>query len=322
MTTIDQKRMLKLAGLLKEGVEEWIDEEETPSGADAVRARIKKMNTKAKEGGGPDDFYLLLDPDYMINAGIDTEEKLDQYFAHEDEREAYKASLHRGFDDDDDFSDYVRDVDRDMPTSWDEEAEEADKEWLSQSLHTHAGQDDEDLLVKEPVASAEEEELERLPMHSGMGRRLEETYIDNLGDGSVKESLEEAPPPSDPEGRKKAGMKPLKDQEEKGPFGEALPTGSQLPKDALKVNPGLIENLIRALVREVLLEKKAKTYKGKSMRLGGGGRFAKFVDSLKKSGKSEEQARAIAYKAGAKKYGKEKMKKMAAAGKKRAAKKD
>ena len=28
MTTIDQKRMLKLAGLLKEGVEEWIDEEE------------------------------------------------------------------------------------------------------------------------------------------------------------------------------------------------------------------------------------------------------------------------------------------------------
>jgi hypothetical protein len=26
MTTLDQKRMLKLAGLLKEGVEEWIDE--------------------------------------------------------------------------------------------------------------------------------------------------------------------------------------------------------------------------------------------------------------------------------------------------------
>lgn len=150
MTTLDQKRMLKLAGLLKEGVEEWIDEEETPSGADAVRDRIEKMNAKAKEGVGPDDFLLLLDPDHMINAGIDTEEKLDQYFADEDEREAYKASLHRGFDDDDDFSDYVRDVDRDMPTSWDDEAEE--------------------------------EELERMPKQMGMGRGagLEETYIDNM----------------------------------------------------------------------------------------------------------------------------------------------
>lgn len=261
MTTLDQKRMLKLAGLLKEGVEEWIDEEETPSGADAVRDRIEKMNAKAKEGVGPDDFLLLLDPDAIINAGVDTKEKLDQYFADEDEREAYKASLHRGFDDDD-FSDYVRDVDRDMPTSWDEEAEEADKEAFKQSLHTHAGQDDEDLPVKEPVASAEEEEFERMPKRMGMGRGagLEETYIDNM-------------------------------------------------KEA-----------IRAMVREVLLEK-AKTYKGKSMRLGGGGRFAKFVDSLKKSGKSEEQASAIAYKAGVKKYGKEKMKKMATAGKKREANK-
>jgi len=263
MTIIDQKRMLKLAGLLKEGVEEWIDEEETPSGADAVRARIEKMNAKAKEGIGPDDFLLLLDPDAMINAGVDTEEKLDQYFAHEDEREAYKASLHRGFDDDDDFSDYVRDVDRDMPTSWDEEAEEADKEAFKQSLHSHAGQDDEDLLVKEPEASAEEEELERMPKRMGMGRGagLEETYIDNM-------------------------------------------------KEA-----------IRALVREVLLEK-AKSYKGKSMRLGGGGRFAKLVDDLKKKGKSEKQAKALAAAIGRKKYGKEKMKKMAAAGKKREAKKD
>lgn len=95
----------------------------------------------------------------------------------------------------------------------------------------------------------------------------------------------------------------------------------RMPKSMGMGRGASLEETIRALVREVLLEKKAKTYKGKSMRLGGGGRFAKFVDSLKKSGKSEEQARAIAYKAGAKKYGKEKMKKMAAAGKKRAAKK-
>ena len=126
------------------------------------------MNAEAKKGLGPYDLYIGLDPDAMINAGIDTPEKLDQYFADEEEREAYKASLHRGFDDDDDFSDYVRDVDRDMPTSWDEEAEEADKEAFKQSLHSHAGQDDEDLLVKEPEASAEEEELDLLPKHRGM----------------------------------------------------------------------------------------------------------------------------------------------------------
>lgn len=98
MTTIDQKRMLKLAGLLKEGVEEWIDEEENVA-----------------------------------------------------------------------------------PTSLEDEEEEY-KEWLAQSLHTHAGQDNEDLPVKEPVASAEEEEFERMPKQMGMGRGagLEETYIDNM----------------------------------------------------------------------------------------------------------------------------------------------
>lgn len=261
MSTLDQKRLLKLAGLLKEGLEEWPrglaeEEEDVPPakddqldipmghGAEAVRDRIEKMNAKAREGVGPDDFLLLLDPDAMINSGIDTPEKLDQYFADEEEREAYKASLHRGFDDDYDFSDRLTDNEP-LPS----------------------------VEPKEPEASAEEEELERMPKRMGMGRGagLEETYIDNMPSGKVSENVRKA---------------------------------------------------IRALVKEVLLEKKAKTYKGKSMRLGGGGRFAKFVDSLKKSGKSEEQARAIAYKAGAKKYGKEKMKKMAAAGKKRAAKKD
>ena len=57
----------------------------------AVRDRIEKMNAKAKEGLGPDDFLFSLDPDAMIDSGIDTEEKLDQYFADEDEREAYKS---------------------------------------------------------------------------------------------------------------------------------------------------------------------------------------------------------------------------------------
>ena len=56
-------------------------------------------------------------------------------------------------------------------------------------------------------------------------------------------------------------------------------------------------------------------------RLGSGGRFKAFVSKLKKEGKSEESAKAIAASAGRKKYGAKKMAKMAAAGRRRAAKK-
>lgn len=317
MSTLDQKRLLKLAGLLKEGMEEWprglAEEEDVPPakddqldipmgyGAEAVRDRIEKMNARAREGVGPDDFLLLLDPDAMIKSGIDTPEKLDQYFADEKKREDYKASLHRGFDDDYDFSDML-----------------SDNELLPS------------VEPKEPEASAEEEELERLPKQMGMGRgaRLEETYIDNMKEEVDEHTIEKSSV------KTPAGMELLRALEmiEKKIMGqeaweeaeaEALKRKAQSVADTLTLQQqSKLQEAIRALVREVLLEKKAKTYKGKSMRLGGGGRFAKFVDSLKKSGKSEEQARAIAYKAGVKKYGKEKMKKMAAAGKKRAAKKD
>ena len=58
---------------------------------------------------------------------------------------------------------------------------------------------------------------------------------------------------------------------------------------------------------------KAKTYKGKSMREGGGGRFAKMVDSLKKQGHSVEHAKAIAAAIGRKKLGSAKMAKYAKA---------
>lgn len=65
-----------------------------------------------------------------------------------------------------------------------------------------------------------------------------------------------------------------------------------------------------------------KTYKGKSLKKGGGGKFAKMVDAIEKSGKvSEKQAKAIAASAGRKKYGKAEFQQMAAKGKKRAAKK-
>jgi len=55
----------------------------------------------------------------------------------------------------------------------------------------------------------------------------------------------------------------------------------------------------------------------KSMEPGGGGRFAKMVSGLKKEGKSEDSAKAIAASVGRKKYGKSKFQEMAAAGKKK-----
>jgi hypothetical protein len=55
----------------------------------------------------------------------------------------------------------------------------------------------------------------------------------------------------------------------------------------------------------------------KSMEPGGGGRFAKMVSGLKKKGKSEESAKAIAASIGRKKYGKSRFQEMAAAGKKK-----
>ena len=62
----------------------------------------------------------------------------------------------------------------------------------------------------------------------------------------------------------------------------------------------------------------AKTYKGKSLELGGGGRFAKLTDKLKAQGKSAGAAKKIAASIGAAKYGRKRMSQMAAAGKKRA----
>lgn len=55
---------------------------------------------------------------------------------------------------------------------------------------------------------------------------------------------------------------------------------------------------------------------GKSMKLGGGGRFAKVEAEAKKSGAKNPAAVAAA--AGRAKYGNEKMSKMAAAGRRRA----
>ena len=55
----------------------------------------------------------------------------------------------------------------------------------------------------------------------------------------------------------------------------------------------------------------------KSMKLGGGGRFAALKSKIEKEGKSASSAAAIAASAGRKKYGKAKMVKMAVAARKR-----
>jgi len=57
---------------------------------------------------------------------------------------------------------------------------------------------------------------------------------------------------------------------------------------------------------------------GKSMKLGGGGRFKKLVKSLKSKGKSAGSAAKIAASIGRKKYGGKKMASMAKKGKKTA----
>ena len=64
----------------------------------------------------------------------------------------------------------------------------------------------------------------------------------------------------------------------------------------------------------------ARKKKSKSMRPGGGGRFAKLKKEIAKKGKVKNPA-AVAAAIGRKKYGKKKMAKWAAQGRKRAAKK-
>jgi hypothetical protein len=65
----------------------------------------------------------------------------------------------------------------------------------------------------------------------------------------------------------------------------------------------------------------AQTYRGKSLRPGGGGRFARLVDRLRARGYSEKRARAVAATVGRKKYGARQMAQWAAAGRKRSRRK-
>lgn len=61
------------------------------------------------------------------------------------------------------------------------------------------------------------------------------------------------------------------------------------------------------------------TYRGKSLRPGMGGHFARMVDALRAKGKSKAAAEGIAAEQGRRKYGAAKMASYAAAGRRRAA---
>jgi hypothetical protein len=63
--------------------------------------------------------------------------------------------------------------------------------------------------------------------------------------------------------------------------------------------------------------KKTGSYKGKSNKIGGGGRFSQLVDAMEGKGMSMKRAKAVAAAAGRKKYGKIRFQKMAAVGRKR-----
>lgn len=368
MSTIDQKRMLKLAGLLKESVEEW------PRGL-AEESLTDKLEDKTATEADADfndvpradvEGDLDIPMGYAPGEDQDEKEKKMLYSVYSDMYKELNNIRPRWVDPEEltveDLRMMIDDLANEEPLEAPEGYEDEplpplqihldDFQFMNQDFEE--SEEERDILELQP--SAEEEEYERLPKQMGMGRSgslkeqddsdsessegdsdsgdseggesegsesLDETYV-----GNMKEEVEEG---AILRGQVKtpAGMELLRALEaiEQKIMGkqaweeaeaELLKRKAQSVADTLEMQQAKkLQEAIRFLVREVLAEKKSKTYKGKSMRLGGGGRFAKFVDSLKKSGKSEEQARAIAYKAGVKKYGKGKMTKMAAAGRKR-----
>ncbi len=357
--------MLKLAGLLKESMEEW------PRGIaeESLTDKLEDKTSTEADGDFNDVPPANVEGDLDIPMGYapgedqDEKEKKMLYSVYSDMYKELNNIRPRWVDPEElsvkdlqmMIDDLANEEPLEAPEGYEDEPlppQEDEFEFMPQDFE----ETEEERAIRELQPSAEEEELERLPMRMGIGRGaslkeqddsdsessggdsdsgdseggesegsegLDETHNDNM-----KEEVEEG---AILRGQVKtpAGMELLKALEaiEQRIMGkqaweeaeaELLRKKAQSVADTLEMQQAKkLQEAIRSLVREVLAEKKAKTYKGKSMRLGGGGRFAKFVDSLKKSGKSEEQARAIAYKAGAKKYGKGKMAKMAAAGRKR-----
>ena len=263
MSTLDQQRLLKLAGLLKEGMEEWPRHLEEAEEEEVPKAKLGDLDEPMGYDVGEPEYKWEPSPDmsreHMESLYSDMYKELHNIrprwvdFENISDSELRQMLVNLQddienappLDDDDDFSDYVRDVDRDMPTSWDEEAEE--------------------------------EELERMPKQMGMGRgaSLEETYIDNM-----KEEVEEH---AIVRGKVKtpAGMELLKALEaiEQRIMGkeaweaaeaEALRIKAQSVADTLEMQQQhKLQEAIRSLVREVLLEKKTKNYKMSKMASAG-----------------------------------------------------
>lgn len=166
MSRLDQKRLLKLAGLLKEGMEEWprsLTEEE-----EELVPKAKVGNLDVPMG------YDIGEPEYKWEPPSDREAMESLY------SDMYKElhNIRPRWVDFENLSDsklrkMILDLQDDIDASF--ESEQFDREREEEYVAR-----ERDIEELEP--SAEEEELERLPKHMGMGRGagLEETYIDNM----------------------------------------------------------------------------------------------------------------------------------------------
>jgi hypothetical protein len=178
MTTLDQKRMLKLAGLLKEGVEEWIDET-APDMEKVPHANV--------------DADLDIPMGYAPGEDQSDDRKEDLYSLYSDMYKEINGVRPRWVRPEElsveDLEMMVKDLQNDIDVSI------KDQDWYDYRSKIADEDYEKETEIRELQPSAEEEEYDLQPKQMSMrksGNRprfpsLEETYIDNM-----KESLEEA----------------------------------------------------------------------------------------------------------------------------------
>lgn len=179
MSTLDQKRLLKLAGLLKEGIEEWPRHLEEAEEEEVPKARLGDLDEPMGYDVGEPEYKWEPSPDmsreHMESLYSDMYKELHNIrprwvdFENISDSELRQMLVNLQddidnappLDDYEDYEDYEAEADREV-------------EAFKQSLYMQ-GEEDQEFL--EPEASAEEEELERMPKHIGMGRgaSLDET---------------------------------------------------------------------------------------------------------------------------------------------------
>lgn len=163
MSTFDQKRLLKLAGLLKEGMEEWPRHLEEAEEEEVPKAKVGNLDVPMG--------YDIGEPEYKWEPSPDmSREHMESLYS-----DMYKE-LHnirpRWVDfeslSDSELRKMILDLQDDIDASF--ESEKFDREREEEELA-------DERAISELEPSAEEEELERMPKHIGMGRgaSLDET---------------------------------------------------------------------------------------------------------------------------------------------------